>query len=64
MDKYICRVCANIYIPEIGDPEDGVSPGTPFEQVPDEWTCPVCASGKDKYEFLSEERYERLFPKH
>lgn len=64
MDKYICTVCANIYDPAIGDPIDNISAGTPFEQLPEDWTCPVCGSSKDKYEFLSQERYEKLFPGH
>lgn len=62
MDKYICRVCANIYDPVKGDSEGNIPPGTPFENLPDNWICPVCGSSKDKYEFLSQERYEKLFP--
>lgn len=60
MDKFICKVCANIYDPEKGDPEDNIAPGTPFENLSDTWMCPVCGSGKDKYELLSPERYEKL----
>lgn len=60
MDKYICRVCATIYYPEKGDPEDNIPPGTPFEQLPQTWICSVCGSSKDKYELLSQERYEKL----
>lgn len=63
MDKYICTICATIYDPNLGDPEDGIPPGTPFENLPQDWICPVCGSNKDKYEFLSQERYEKLFPK-
>lgn len=62
MNKYICRICATIYNPEKGDPEDNIAPGTAFEELPDTWICPVCGSGKDKYELLTQERYERLFP--
>lgn len=64
MDKYICKVCATIYDPNKGDPEDNIPPGTPFEQLPQDWICPVCGSGKDKYELLSQERYDKLFPEH
>lgn len=60
MDKYICKVCATIYFPEKGDTEDNIAPGTPFENLPDTWICPVCGSGKDKYELLIEERYENI----
>lgn len=60
MDKYICRVCATIYYPEKGDSEDNIPAGTPFENLPDTWICPVCGSSKDKYELLTEERYEKI----
>lgn len=60
MDKYICKVCANIYEPEIGDSEGGIPSGTPFSELPENWICPVCASAKDKYELLTQERYEQL----
>lgn len=50
MDKYICPVCGYVYDPEVGDPENGVSPGTPFEKLPDDWTCPVCEVGKEEFE--------------
>lgn len=63
MDKYICRVCATIYDPNLGDPEEGFPPGTPFDSLPESWICPVCGSSKDKYEILTQERYEKLFPK-
>lgn len=67
MDKYICRVCATIYDPDLGDSESKIPPNTAFEDLPDGWICPVCGSTKDKYELLSQERYEKikqLFPKH
>ncbi len=50
-NKYICTVCGYIYDLEAGDPDSGVEPGTPFENVPDDWVCPVC--GADKQEFES-----------
>ncbi|MCL6591906.1 MAG: flavin reductase [Firmicutes bacterium] len=49
MDKYVCTVCGYIYDPEVGDPDSGVKPGTPFEELPDVWTCPVCGAGKDAF---------------
>jgi flavin reductase (DIM6/NTAB) family NADH-FMN oxidoreductase RutF/rubredoxin len=42
----ICDVCGYEYDPDVGDPAHGVPPGTPFEELPDDWTCPVCGSGK------------------
>lgn len=63
MDKYICRVCATIYDPEKGDVEDGIPPGTPFENLPENWTCPVCGSAKSFYEFLPESEFFKIMNK-
>ena len=48
--KYKCTVCGYIYDPELGDPDGGIKPGTPFEEIPDDWVCPVCGAAKDKFE--------------
>jgi rubredoxin len=53
MAKYKCSVCGYIYDPEKGDPESGVNPGTTFENLPDDWVCPICGAGKDEFEELS-----------
>jgi rubredoxin len=50
MDKYVCTVCGYVYDPGEGDPDNGVKPGTSFENLPDDWTCPVCGAGKDDFE--------------
>ncbi|MBM3174036.1 MAG: High molecular weight rubredoxin [Chloroflexi bacterium] len=50
MDKYECTVCGYVYDPESGDPDGGIKPGTPFEKLPDNWTCPVCGASKDQFE--------------
>ena len=50
MDKYTCVPCGWEYDPTIGDPENGIPAGTPFEELPDDWTCPVCGVGKDLFE--------------
>jgi len=50
MDKYECSVCGYIYDPEAGDPDGGIEPGTPFEELPDDWVCPVCGASKDEFE--------------
>jgi len=47
--KYECTVCGYIYDPEAGDPESGTLPGTPFEQLPDNWVCPVCGADKSQF---------------
>jgi rubredoxin len=50
MKKYQCIACNYIYDPAKGDPEHGIKPGTPFEKLPDDWTCPDCGVGKDMFE--------------
>ena len=54
MKKYVCTVCNWVYDPEKGDPEGGVLPGTPFEDIPYDWICPLCGVGKDDFEELDE----------
>ncbi len=49
MKKYICDVCGYVYDPVIGDPDSGIAPGTPFEQIPADWVCPECGAGKDNF---------------
>lgn len=48
MQKYEC-VCGYIYDPELGDPDNGIAPGTPFTDLPEDWTCPVCGLEKDVF---------------
>ena len=50
MKKYVCGICGYVYDPAKGDPENNVSPGTSFENVPDNWVCPVCGATKDQFE--------------
>jgi len=50
--RYICTVCDWIYDPEIGDPDGGIAPGTPFEDIPDDWVCPDCGANKEDFEEL------------
>ena len=52
MKKYKCTLCGYIYDPEIGDPSNGIEPGTSFEDLPDDWTCPECGASKDEFEPL------------
>ncbi len=49
MTKYVCDVCGYVYEPVDGDPDNGIAPGTPFEDIPDDWTCPLCGVGKDNF---------------
>ena len=50
MAEYRCTVCGYVYDPEEGDPDGGIKPGTPFENLPEDWVCPVCGAGKAKFE--------------
>lgn len=50
MAKYECTVCGYIYDPKEGDPDGGIKAGTSFEELPDDWVCPVCGAGKDQFE--------------
>ncbi|KPJ56181.1 MAG: High molecular weight rubredoxin [Deltaproteobacteria bacterium DG_8] len=50
LPKYQCTVCRYIYDPEKGDPDGGIAPGTPFEDIPANWKCPVCGASKDQFE--------------
>ena len=50
MKKYKCIMCGYIYDPAAGDPDNGVQPGTTFENLPDDWVCPECGAGKDQFE--------------
>jgi flavin reductase (DIM6/NTAB) family NADH-FMN oxidoreductase RutF/rubredoxin len=50
MEKYECTVCGYIYDPKEGDPDGGIKAGTSFEELPDDWVCPVCGAGKDQFE--------------
>ena len=48
--RYVCSVCGYVYDPEKGDPDNGVAPGTGFEDIPDSWTCPICGAEKSQFE--------------
>jgi rubredoxin len=47
--KYECTACGYIYDPAYGDSDGGIPPGTPFEDLPDEWVCPVCGASKSQF---------------
>jgi rubredoxin len=50
MDRYVCTICGYVYDPEQGDPDNDVDPGTKWDDVPDDWECPVCGASKDDFE--------------
>ena len=52
--KYHCTACDYVYDPAKGDPESGIAPGTAFEDIPDDWVCPVCGLYKDSFKIVEE----------
>jgi rubredoxin len=52
MKKYRCLMCGYVYDPAQGDPDQGVAPGTAFENLPGGWVCPDCGVGKDEFEVV------------
>lgn len=50
MQRWICTICQYVYDPATGDPENGIAPGTPFEELPESWVCPICGAGKELFE--------------
>ena len=58
MKRFVCKVCGYAYDPEVGDSEHGIAPGTAFENLPDDWVCPICGAGKEEFE--EEEDYRKF----
>jgi rubredoxin len=52
--KYVCTVCDYVYDPAVGDPDNGIEPGTAFADLPDDWVCPECGVDKDEFEPLED----------
>ena len=50
MEKMVCSVCGYVYDPAVGDPDNGIAPGTKFEDLPEDCVCPICGVGKDMFE--------------
>ena len=50
MQKHVCTTCAYVYDPELGDPDGDIAPGTPFEDIPEDWVCPICGVAKSDFE--------------
>lgn len=55
MKKYVCIACGYVYDPAVGDADSGIDAGTAFEDLPDDWVCPVCGVGKDMFEEQEED---------
>lgn len=52
MEKYRCVICDYIYDPELGDPDNGIDPGTAFDDIPEDWVCPLCGADKSNFEMV------------
>jgi rubredoxin len=52
LQEYQCEVCGWIYNPKLGDPDNGIPPGTPFEDLPEDWTCPLCGANKTQFKAI------------
>ena len=50
MEKWVCTICGYVYDPEVGDEDSDIAPGTKFEDIPDDWVCPVCGVTKADFE--------------
>lgn len=49
MERYKCIICGYIYDPKFGDPDHGINPGTSFQNLPDDWVCPLCGAPKEQF---------------
>ncbi len=54
MKKYVCTICQHVYNPKMGDEDNDIVAGTPFEDIPDSWTCPDCGVDKSEFEIFEE----------
>ena len=50
MKKYVCQFCGYVYDETLGDPDNGIAPGTKFEDLPEDYECPLCGAGKEEFE--------------
>ena len=54
MKNYVCTLCGYVYRPAVGDIENGVEPGTEFEEISEDWTCPLCGASKEDFELADD----------
>lgn len=53
--RYICPICSYEYDSRIGDEENGILPRTDFEDLPENWVCPLCGASKDDFEIMDQD---------
>jgi rubredoxin len=49
MNRFVCGICGYVYDPAVGDPDGGIKKGVAFENLPEEWVCPICSASKDEF---------------
>lgn len=54
MKRYVCTACGYVYDPAEGDPDANIEPGTSFDDLPEDWVCPICGVGKGVFEVEEE----------
>lgn len=59
MAKWECLVCGWVYDEDIGDPDGGIAAGTKFEDIPDDWVCPMCGAAKEDFEKIEQTNQHR-----
>ena len=52
MRKWQCLVCSFVYEEALGHPDDGIAPGTSWDEIPDDWMCPECGVGKEDFDMV------------
>ena len=55
--KWQCTICGYIYDPDFGNPDNGILSGTSYENLPEDWVCPVCGAQMDQFKPSTEEEY-------
>lgn len=60
MKVYTCELCGYEYCVEKGDPDNGIEPETEFEELPDDWCCPLCGASKEDFELSEKDADEDL----
>lgn len=58
MRNFVCELCGYVYCPQDGDEENGIDAGTDFEDLPEDWTCPLCGAGKEDFERIESDDEE------
>ena len=53
--KHVCALCGYEYKSQLGDPENGIEAGVDFEDLPDDWVCPLCGASKEDFDHIQED---------